>query len=72
MLGLVGGGFALAAALGCLARARLARSHRKAGDLAAWLVTAGVLAVVGLTLLVAPGAYVDGWGAVLRLLRGES
>jgi hypothetical protein len=72
VLGVVGGGFALAATLGCLARARLARSHRRANELLAWLVGAGALLLVGLSLLAAPGAYADGWGAVLRLLRGES
>lgn len=71
VVGVVGGGFALAAALLALARARLARSHRRAGDFLAWAALAGVLGVVALSLFAAPGSWVDGYGGLLRLLRGE-
>lgn len=71
VLGLVGGGFALLAALVAGARARMARAHRRGGDFLLWASVAGVLGVVALSLFVAPGAWADGYGAVLRLLRGE-
>jgi hypothetical protein len=71
VLGLVGGGFALAAAIGALLRARMARSHRRAGDFLAWSAVAGVLGLVAVSLFLAPGAWADAYGALLRLVRGD-
>jgi hypothetical protein len=47
--------------------ARMARAHRQVGALTWWVVVGGVVALVGLTLLVAPGA----WLGVYRFLTGR-
>ena len=67
---IVGGGFAALAALLCVQRAKLSRSHRRFGQSGSWLGAAGVLGLVAASVIAVPGAWIDGYGGVLRVLSG--